>query len=215
MQLLERTTNGGVNSTRPLLLFASGVVFSAATLTSAQSAPEPASLFHPSAARTTAGYVRKDDGEDEQGDGISELRRLSGLTWEQVAALFGVSRRAVHHWASGKPMAADHQAHLQRIVGHLRNLHVGRAQPAPSAMFSPIGPKGEAIFDLLAKRDYQRLVELTGGPDSGAPYRSQVEVAPERAPTLQPGQLVSFIEDEINIKTEPRRRVKAVRTKRT
>ena len=35
---------------------------------------------------------------------IAELRRLSGLTWDQLARLFNVSRRALHFWASGKPM---------------------------------------------------------------------------------------------------------------
>ena len=39
------------------------------------------------------------------GAAIGELRRLSGLTWDQLARLFNLSRRSLHFWASGKPMA--------------------------------------------------------------------------------------------------------------
>ena len=36
---------------------------------------------------------------------LGELRRLSGLTWEQLAKLFNVSRRSLHFWASGQPLS--------------------------------------------------------------------------------------------------------------
>ena len=35
---------------------------------------------------------------------VVQLRIDSGLTWDQLGRLFGVSRRAVHMWASGKRM---------------------------------------------------------------------------------------------------------------
>src|SRR6185503_7037508 len=38
------------------------------------------------------------------GPAIMEIRRLSGMTWEQLANLFEVSRRTVHFWASGKAL---------------------------------------------------------------------------------------------------------------
>lgn len=34
-------------------------------------------------------------------DLLCALRRRSGLSWDETAALLGVSRRDVHHWASG------------------------------------------------------------------------------------------------------------------
>src|SRR6266542_2454198 len=39
---------------------------------------------------------------------VRHLYEASGLTWEQLARLFGVSRRAVHNWANGGRMTARH-----------------------------------------------------------------------------------------------------------
>ena len=46
-------------------------------------------------------------------DAVCALRRLTGLTWGEVATLFGVSRRSVHHWASGGPLSPAHEAQLR------------------------------------------------------------------------------------------------------
>ena len=40
------------------------------------------------------------------GAAIAELRRVSGLTWDQLARLVGVSRRTLHFWASGTAVMA-------------------------------------------------------------------------------------------------------------
>lgn len=39
---------------------------------------------------------------------VRQLHKNSGLTWEQLARLFSVSRRAIHLWASGGNMTASH-----------------------------------------------------------------------------------------------------------
>ena len=36
---------------------------------------------------------------------LFHVRRLSGLSWEQIAGILGVERRSVHNWAAGKPIA--------------------------------------------------------------------------------------------------------------
>ena len=43
---------------------------------------------------------------------IRDFKSRSGLTWEQLAGLFGVSRRAVHGWASGARLNAQHSETL-------------------------------------------------------------------------------------------------------
>ena len=35
-------------------------------------------------------------------EAIMEIRRRSGLTWQELGDLFDVSRRSIHHWANGK-----------------------------------------------------------------------------------------------------------------
>lgn len=66
----------------------------------------------PSAARSTA-------------QSLTEAHEASGLTWQQIARYFGVSRRAVHLWASGGRMAASNAellAHLVRAVDEVKHL---------------------------------------------------------------------------------------------
>lgn len=50
---------------------------------------------------------------------ISDLKERTDLTWDQVARLFAVSKRAVLHWRAGGNMSAGHEellARLQAIV---------------------------------------------------------------------------------------------------
>ncbi|WP_369962082.1 helix-turn-helix domain-containing protein [Leifsonia sp. EB34] len=46
---------------------------------------------------------------------LRSLRDVSGLTWDQIARLFGVSRRAVHHWAAGDTMNAHNHEWLSKV----------------------------------------------------------------------------------------------------
>jgi len=41
---------------------------------------------------------------------VPRLRDCSGLRAQQLARLFGVSRRSVNHWFSGKPKSGEHEA---------------------------------------------------------------------------------------------------------
>lgn len=47
---------------------------------------------------------------------LKEVRERAGLTWDQIARLFGVSRRAVHLWAAGGRMTAANEETLMRVA---------------------------------------------------------------------------------------------------
>jgi hypothetical protein len=56
---------------------------------------------------------------------LAQTHEASGLTWEQIARYFGVSRRAVHLWASGGRMTASNEElliHLVRAVEAVKHL---------------------------------------------------------------------------------------------
>lgn len=48
-------------------------------------------------------------------ESLKELYDSTALTWDQIARLFGVSRRAVHLWTSGQRMSARNLERLARI----------------------------------------------------------------------------------------------------
>ncbi len=94
---------------------------------------------------------------------LLELRRLTGLTWEQLARLFGVSRRTLHFWASGKPINARNEEHLRRLLAVLRQADRGTASENRAMLLT--GQAGNLPLDLLAERRYEAFLQLAGqGP---------------------------------------------------
>jgi DNA-binding transcriptional regulator YiaG len=92
---------------------------------------------------------------------IAELRRRSGLTWDQLARLFGVARRSVHFWASGKPLNAANEERLGRVLAVIRYIDRGSARETRAALLSPL-EDGVVPFDLLAREEYQVLADRLG-----------------------------------------------------
>ena len=83
---------------------------------------------------------------------VSELRRISGLTWEQLAGLFGVSRRSVHFWASGKPLNATNHERLMRVLDVVRDADRGTARSTRAALLDARG--GTSPFEMLADQQF-------------------------------------------------------------
>jgi hypothetical protein len=52
---------------------------------------------------------------------LESLHSLSGLTWEQIARLFNVSRRSVHLWLAGGRLSAANEERLVDLEAMLSN----------------------------------------------------------------------------------------------
>lgn len=109
--------------------------------------------------QTTAGAVVSSS--QPAGAAIGELRRLSGLTWDQLARIFSVSRRSLHFWASDKPMAPSNEEHLQRVLAVVRKVDRGAASANRTALVG-VRKDGSGPFDLLIAGDYVRFLSLLG-----------------------------------------------------
>lgn len=72
----------------------------------------------------------------------------SGLTWEQLAKAFGVSRRAVHLWAAGKAINARHSELLADLAAVVRRLPGSTAAERRTALLRP-STAGPSIYDQL------------------------------------------------------------------
>ena len=92
---------------------------------------------------------------------ILELRRVSGLTWEQLARLFGITRRSLHFWASGKPLTPAHEERLHRLLATVRRLDRGSAR-ANRTLLLGVHAGGRIPFDLLVEGQYERVLALLG-----------------------------------------------------
>lgn len=148
------------------------------------------------------------------GGAIGELRRLSGFTWDQLARLFNVSRRSLHFWASGKPMAPGNEEHLQRLLAVVRKIDRGSAS-ANRAVLLGAREDGSLPFDLLAAGDYDRVLSLLGpgDPRRAPPPKLSDDARAARAPR-PPEELVGALQDRIHPTSGPLRAAKAITVSR-
>lgn len=143
---------------------------------------------------------------------IAEMRRLSGLTWEQLARLFKVSRRSLHFWASGKAMTPANEEHLQRVVAVLRKIDRGSAAASRAALLA-VRDDGVIPFDLLAERRYDAAAAILGhgpGTASAVPSALRNSARLARAPR-SPEELVGALQDRVHRETGTVRGAKSVR----
>jgi len=94
-------------------------------------------------------------------DLVRKLREASGLTWEFIATLFSVSRRAVHNWESGKSMSSSHQEKLGRILACLEKVPSNNPSIVRKLLLAPIS--GVLPFDLLKEEKFDVFSKLNFG----------------------------------------------------
>lgn len=92
--------------------------------------------------------ARGEEESSETANTLRSLRELSGLTWEQTAKLFGVSRRAVHLWAAGKAMNAGHEELLYKVLALVRGVPGRTVADRRAALLRP-RPSAPSIYDEL------------------------------------------------------------------
>jgi DNA-binding transcriptional regulator YiaG len=178
---------------------------------SAPALPEVAAGQARRAAQTTAGAAISAGAPP--GAAIAELRRLSGLTWDQLARVFHVSRRALHFWASGKPMAPSNEEHLHRLVSVLRKIDRGSASANRAALLDARAD-GSLPFDLLATGDYERVLALLGPGDARrrTPPKLSDAAKAARAPR-PPEDLIGALQDRAHRDGGPTRAAKSVKVR--
>ena len=80
---------------------------------------------------------------------VRSLKEDSGLTWDQLRRLFGVSLRSVHLWASGTRMNTRNGERLSTLERIVRDLDVTTPDQRREALLcSPVGG-GRSIFQQL------------------------------------------------------------------
>jgi transcriptional regulator with XRE-family HTH domain len=79
---------------------------------------------------------------------IYEIRRLSGLTWDELAEMFGVTRQAANDWANGKAMKPANAHKVQAVLSAFRALPRTSAPQVRIALLATL-PSGERPLDLI------------------------------------------------------------------
>ena len=92
---------------------------------------------------------------------VCELRRISGLTWAQIAEIFCVSARAPYLWASGNTVSAENHKRLGQVTTALRFVDRGSAEENRNLLLGSARP-GQTYLDLLRNGEYGLVREIAG-----------------------------------------------------
>lgn len=92
---------------------------------------------------------------------VQEFKRLTGLTWEQLANTFGVSSRAAFDWASGRSVSAKNHEKLGLAVAAMRFIDKGSAEENRNLLLSD-ARVGYTYLDLFRQGKFELVQELAG-----------------------------------------------------
>lgn len=158
MEDFGTSTVTGVKTPYAVVMFAlAGPMASTASIVDHPFSWCESSTFSPSQLR----HFHEDSGPVAIGakESILEIKRLSGLTWEELGKVFGVTRRSVHNWARGDAVTASHDAMIQAVLEKIRRIDQGSAMSTASRLRSL---NGEApLYSLLTSLPLSELEKST------------------------------------------------------
>lgn len=93
---------------------------------------------------------------------VDELRRLSGLTNEEIAPLAGVSRRSLQSWIAGEPISARRENRLRTVLDAIRQLATPTAIATRERLLARASHSVSA-YDLLTEERYEAAIDLATG----------------------------------------------------
>ena len=174
------------------------------------SAPATASTtYHVNAATpTTTGPQSQVDVSPvvSTGAAVLEVRRRTGLTWDQLADMFEVSRRSVHHWANGQVVSAVHEHAIRQTLLVVRHLDQGTSAATRDLLLT-VDVTGATAFGLLKDGRYSEAMRRIGNGVTQAPHArriplSQKALEARRPPS--PGLLFGGTEERVDIPSKAR-----------
>lgn len=112
---------------------------------------------------------------------LQQLRRLSGLSWGEIARAVGVSRRTIHNWLSGARVAGVHLTRLLELSRVVSLAATGSAEATRAALLLPDANGRSLVDDLaLAARPARRPLSSVSVGDLVAPVDDTASVSPQR-----------------------------------
>ena len=145
-------------------------------------------------------------------EAILEIRRRSGLTWEEMGDLFDVSRRSIHHWASGKPVSTRRERALRQALAAIRRLDRGDQAGTRARLLAVDHYTGLSALDMMREGRFDEITARTEGARAPDPLR--IPLSRKARKTRRPPPPPFLLEAEQDRPDVPAnaRAVRAVRT---
>jgi hypothetical protein len=92
---------------------------------------------------------------------VRSLYRRSGLTWDELAYIFGVSRRTLYNWSTGGKVSSLHAQAISSVIRAIHQIDAGSPQLTRSKLLAP-AEDGMTFYSRLAQQ--QSRPPAIGGP---------------------------------------------------
>lgn len=165
---------------------------------------------------TTSGVTRPStESRETTQKAVNKLRKLSGLTWEQLAKLFDVSRRSLHAWASGQQLSQANKQKLDQLLNTIQYINRGSASLNRRLLLEP-GSDGRSPFDLLVAGEHKEVKQILGfgnAPDK-PPLKPLSKYADRSRMPPNPADLVDALQDTIHREVGRSRPARVARSRR-
>ncbi len=182
----------------PLLVLALGAMTTPGTALEEQSLRETGVMQYARFQTSSLGPKTSSQTIQSTSVAVLELRRLSGLTWQQLAQLLGVSRRSVHLWASGQSLNASNEDHLMRTLGALKQADCGSARANREMLMQDYG--AGLPLDLLAEHSYEAFSKCVpqGKGRKTQNIKPLSQASRDARKPQRPDQLLGALQDPIH-----------------
>jgi|SRR5680860_89971 len=163
-ELLLADTESSMFSSLPAGKFAASAILVLATIGTTSGVPLSASTaqvarpFTDTQTRTADAATPTSDAEL-----VKWIKDQSGLTWDQIARAFDVSRRAVHLWANGGRVSAGNAEAIQSFAALVREAS-GSVPAETRTVLLAVGSDGLSPLDRFRRAQYNASVAVTGTP---------------------------------------------------
>lgn len=214
-QPFSRTSAGGLLAPSikagvvGLFLFMSGL-----------SVPSTASSYRPylTVERTVAspdGQLPSEllDHSESCAEALFAVRRISGLTLDEISDVFGVTRRSLHHWMNGRPVAASNERIVREVAAAMRHMDFGDQSQTRRFLLTP-DERGLTPLDLIKQGNVAQAIALTEKKSLARPTVGISEHARKARSAPPPVALLESIEDRPEIAANGRV-ARAIRVKKS
>lgn len=142
------------------------LVATAGSTTAGLPIKEPLTVIHAADVAGTPSPANRQQPTSEA-ELIRWLHDETGLTWDQVARAFDVSRRTAHLWANGSKVSASNAEAIHAFAALVREA-IGPSPVETRAALLAVGADGLSPIDRFRRAQYNATAAVSGTPLSPA-----------------------------------------------
>lgn len=101
-------------------------------------------------------------------DRLLQFKEQTALTWDQIARMFGVSRRAVHHWAVGGKMNSVNVETLSHLESYLVSDIPSQSPEGRNREIFALMTDGKSRFEKVLSKYSSKELSISGSAMNAA-----------------------------------------------